>query len=129
MLAGRTYDRLARSSKENTMAKFLAVYTGTPGARGQANPDEATIAKGMQAWGDWMARHADRIVETGGPLGKTKKVSASGVADVQNNIAGYVVVEAEDHDAAARMFEGHPHFSIFPGDGVEVMPCLPIPTA
>ena len=63
------------------------------------------------------------------PLGKTKKVSAAGVTDISNNIAGYVVVEAEDHEAAARMFEGHPHFTVFPGDGVEVMPCLPIPTA
>ena len=109
------------------MAKFMAVYTGKMGAGGR--PDETTIAKGMQAWGEWMARHAGRIVETGGPLGKTKKVSAAGIADTQNSLVGYVVVEADDHEAAARMFEGHPHFSIFPGDGVEVMPCLPIPTA
>ena len=108
------------------MAKFMAVYTGKPGG---ARPDEATIAKGMQAWGEWMARHADRIVETGGPLGQTKKVSAAGIADIHNNLVGYIVVEAEDHEAAARMFEGHPSFSILPGDGVEVMPCLPIPTA
>ncbi len=83
----------------------------------------------MQAWGEWRTRHADRIVDTGGPLGKTKKVSAAGATETQNNIAGYVVVEADDHAAAARMFEGHPHFTIFPGDGVEVMACLPIPTA
>lgn len=109
------------------MAKFMAIYTGTPDAR--VWPDEATIAKGMQAWSEWMARHASQIVEAGGPLGKTKKVSAAGIADIQNNIAAYVVVEAEDHEAAALMFENHPHFAIFPGDGVEVMPCLPIPTA
>ena len=108
------------------MAKFMAIYTGKPGG---PQADEATIAEGMQAWSEWMARHADRIVDTGGPLGKTKKVSAAGIADVQNDIAAYVVVDAEDHAAAARMFEGHPHFTIFPGDGVEVMPCLPIPTA
>jgi hypothetical protein len=108
------------------MAKFMAVYTGTAGAHPQ--PDDATIARGKQAWSDWMARHASQIVETGGPLGKTKKVSAAGITDIQNHMAAYVVVEAEDHDAAARMFEGHPHFAIFPGDGVEVMPVLPIPT-
>ena len=109
------------------MAKFLAVYTGKPGER--ARPDEAAIARGMRAWSDWMARHAGQIVDSGGPLGKTKKVSAAGIADIQNNIAAYVVVEAEDHEAAAGMFEGHPHFAIFPGDGVEVMPLLPVPTA
>ena len=71
---------------------------------------------------------ASRVVETGGPLGKTKKVSSAGIADISNNLVGYVVVEADDHEAAARMFEGHPHFTIFPGDGVEVMPLLPIPS-
>jgi hypothetical protein len=25
------------------------------------------------------------------------------------------------------MFEGHPHFTIFPGESIEVMECLPIP--
>jgi hypothetical protein len=111
--------------KEHTMAKFMAIYTGQPGTG--APPDAATVARGMQAWRAWMERHAGQIVESGGPLGKTKKVSAAGIADVHNNIAAYVVVEADDHEAAARLFEGHPHFSIFPGDGVEVMPCLPIP--
>ncbi|MBW8814828.1 MAG: hypothetical protein JF588_15525 [Caulobacterales bacterium] len=111
------------------MAKFMAIYTGQPGARDRDQPDEATIAKGVQAWGEWMSRNADRIVEAGGPLGKTKRVTNSGVADIQNNIAAYVVVEADDHDSAARLFLGHPHFTIFPGDGVEIMPCLPVPTA
>lgn len=109
------------------MAKFMAIYTGAPGATAQ--PDGATIARGMQAWSDWMAQHADRVIDSGGPLGKTKRVSAAGIADVQNNAAGYVVVEAQDHESAARMFENHPHFAIFPGDAVEVMPCLAIPTA
>jgi len=27
------------------------------------------------------------------------------------------------------MFIDHPHFRIFPGLGVEVMPCLPVPSA
>ena len=109
------------------MAKFMAIYTGTPGSGPQL--DEATMAKGMQAWSAWMARHAARIVDAGGPLGKTKRVSVAGIADAQNNIAAYVIVEAEDQQAAALMFEDHPHFAIFPGDGVEVMPCLPVPTA
>jgi hypothetical protein len=108
------------------MAKFLAVYTGQPGAGGP--PDAATIGKGMQAWSDWMARHASRIVDAGGPLGKTRRVTAAGIADASNHMSGYVVVEAADIDAAARMFENHPHFSIFPGDGVDVMPVLAIPT-
>ena len=42
-------------------------------------------------------------------------------------LAGYTIVEAESQEAAARLFLNHPHFMIFPGDGVEVMECLPMP--
>ena len=106
------------------MAKFLAIYTGTTGS---LMPDEATIAKGMAAWTAWMQKHAAQLVDTGGPLGKTKRVTKAGVADVSNNMAAYVIVEAADQDAAAAMFENHPSFAIFPGDGVDIMPCMPIP--
>ena len=116
------------------MKRFVAIYVGTPDARrnsGWDSLDEATRkqreAAGMQAWMDWGTKHAASIVEQGGPLGKTKRTSKDGVSDHRNNIAGYVIVEAESHDAAARMFENHPHFSIFPGDSVEIMECIPIP--
>jgi len=33
---------------------------------------------------------------------------------------------AVDFVAAARMFEKHPHFTVFPGDSVQIMECLPI---
>lgn len=110
------------------MARFMAVYTGIPDPN-RPVPDGDVLAKGMAAWRAWAERYADRIVDGGGPLGKTKRVDAGGVADVSNNLAAYVVVEAESHEAAARMFENHPHFSIFPGDGVDIMPCLPVPGA
>jgi hypothetical protein len=108
------------------MKKFLAVYLGTD-AGNMERPDEATIAKGMTAWHKWMSDHAASIVESGGPLGKTKRVGPDGVGDIRNRMSGYVIVQAESHDDAAKMFENHPHFSIFPGDSVEVMPCLPVP--
>jgi hypothetical protein len=81
----------------------------------------------MKAWMEWGTTHAAAIVVQGGPLGKTKHVSARGIADVRNNMSGFTVVKAESHEAAARLFEGHPHFSIFPGDSVEIMEVLPIP--
>ena len=65
----------------------------------------------------------------GGPLGKTKKVSEHGIEDINNLMSGYTVVRADSHEAAAKLFEKHPHFTIFPGDSVEVMPVLPIPSA
>jgi hypothetical protein len=49
------------------------------------------------------------------------------VSDIKNSMTGYVVVQAESHEAAAGMFKNHPHFAIFPGDSVEIMECLPMP--
>jgi hypothetical protein len=116
------------------MKQFLAIFTGSPGAfeRSKWNAmDEAKRkeleTKGIKAWGDWMATHQASVVVQGGPLGKTKRVGPEGITDIKNHMAGYVVVQAESHSAAAQMFEGHPHFTIFPGDGVEIMECLPIP--
>ena len=51
------------------------------------------------------------------------------MSDTRNNVTGYVIIEADSHEAAAKLFEDHPHFSIFPGDSVEIMECLPIPGA
>ena len=114
------------------MKNFMAVYTGTPdGMEKWKKLDDATRQskeqQGMKAWGDWMETHKTIIVFSGGPLGKTKRITSQGVADTRNNLAGFIVIKAESQDAAARLFLNHPHFAIFPGDGVEVMECLPIP--
>jgi len=42
-------------------------------------------------------------------------------------MTGFTVVRAASHEAAAKLFENHPHFAIFPGESVEIMPVLPIP--
>jgi hypothetical protein len=116
------------------MKKFLAIFLGSPAAMeksGWSTMDEAKRKQlevsGIKAWGDWMTKHQAVIAETGGPLGKTKRAAAQGVSDTKNNMSGYVIVQAESHDAAAKMFERHPHFTIFPGDSVEIMEVLPIP--
>jgi hypothetical protein len=81
----------------------------------------------MAAWKAWAEKHKAAISVMGGPLGKTKKITKSGIADVGNELGAFMAVRAESHEAAARLFENHPHFTIFPGESVEVMPVLPIP--
>jgi hypothetical protein len=116
------------------MKRFLAIYMGSmdgferagwntldPAAR------KAREQEGMKAWMDWGTKHAAQIVDQGAPLGKTKRAAQDGIADIRNAMTGYVIVEAESHEAAAQMFEGHPHFTLFPGDSVEIMECLPMP--
>src|SRR5262245_57754812 len=114
------------------MKKFLAIYLGSGTARSKWNdlPEskrKELEASGMQAWFDWMTKNKSVIVESGGPLGKTKKAAKQGITDTANNLTGYVIVQADTQEAAARLFENHPHFMIFPGESVEVMEVLPIP--
>ena len=116
------------------MKKFLAIYLGamhSESFKKWSALDEATRKQrektGMESWMRWGQEHAKSIVYDGGPLGKTKRVDAGGVADTRNLMGGYVIVEAESHEAAAQMFKNHPHFSIFPGEAVEIMECLPMP--
>jgi hypothetical protein len=118
------------------MKTFLAIYTGTPEAMEKSGwsklSDEQRKEKermGMKAWQDWGETYRASIVDMGAPLGKTKRVAKGGVSDIRNNIAGYTLVRAESHEAAAKLFAKHPHFTVFPGDGVEIMECLPIPGA
>jgi hypothetical protein len=114
------------------MKRFLAVYLGAPAQMEEWNKLPATVqaerqAAGIRAWHAWVTRHHDKIVDMGGPLGKTKAISAKGIADVRNAMTGYTVILAHSQEEAAELFEGHPHFSIFPGDSVELMECLPLP--
>jgi len=114
------------------MKTFLAIYTGTPESMSKWNAlsdaeRRDREKKGMAAWHAWGEKHKAIILDMGGPLGKTKSVSATGIKDIRNAMTGYTRIEAKSLEEAARLFEGHPHFAIFPGDAVEVMECLPIP--
>ena len=116
------------------MKQFLAVYIGSEATHKASGWDElseaerqARVQQGIQAWGAWVQAHKDAIVDVGAPLGKTLRTSKSGIEGIRNQMTGYTVVRAQSQEAAAKLFEGHPHFSIFPGDSVEIMECLPLP--
>ena len=113
---------------------FLAVFVGS-----KTNPrmqawmampeaqQQAKMKEGIAAWHAWMQKHAAILAYHGGPLGKTKSVGPNGIADISNNMGGFCVIRADSHAAAAKLFENHPHFTIFPGEGIEVMPVMPVP--
>jgi len=113
---------------------FLAVFLGSKAsprmAAWMAMPESERRAKeqeGIAAWKSWALKNQGAIVEMGGPLGKTKAITRDGISDISNAMAAFVVVRADSHEAAAKLFDKHPHFTIFPGESVEVMPVLPIP--
>jgi hypothetical protein len=113
---------------------YLAVFTGSKTSPRRAEWDALPEAQrrskeqeGIAAWKAWAAKHQAAVVTMGGPLGKTKKVSADGITDTSNQLGAFTVVRADSHESAAKIFQNHPHFTIFPGDSVEIMPILAIP--
>lgn len=118
------------------MPRFLALYMGTLDSEVQRAWDSLSDAekadrsqRAMTEWGQWVERHQHVIRDMGSPLGKTLLASPDGISPTRNAIAAYVIVEATSHEEAAQMFRNHPHFAIFPGTGVEILECLPMPGA
>lgn len=114
------------------VTRYLAVFTSDKTglrwaawrAMTKAQQDE-TAARGVAAVKAWEEAHRDDILYVGGPLGPTKRISDAGqVTDVVNLLTVFMVVTAPSHEAAVRLFDDHPHMSIFVCDGVEVMPVL-----
>ena len=117
-------------STDTYLAVFLGSKTSPKMAAWNAMSEAERKAKeleGIAAWKAWVEKHQSALQSMGGPLGKTKKVDGNGVTDIANEMGAFTVVRAASHEAAAKMFENHPHFAIFPGERVEIMPVLPIP--
>jgi hypothetical protein len=109
------------------MKNFLAIYLGSADANAMLEITDAQKRAGMDKWMKWVTDNAGAIVDVGSPLGKTKEINAGGVTDTKNRMTAYTIVKADSHEEAAKVFVNHAHFTVFPGDSVEVMECLPIP--
>jgi len=121
MATNDTYLAVFLGSKNNPR---MQAFMPLPEAERRAKEQE-----GIAAWKAWVEQNQAAVSAMGGPLGKTKKVTPRGIEDVSNEMAAFMVVRAESHEAAAKLFENHPHFTVFPGESVEIMPVLPIPGA
>ena len=120
----------------STNNTYLAIFLGSKDSPRMAGwmalseaERKANEQKGIAAWKAWMEKHQGAVVGAGGPLGKTKRVSGNGIEDLANEMGAFTVVRAGSHEEAARLFQNHPHFTIFPGEAVEGMPILSIPAA
>ncbi len=113
------------------MKDFLVLYMAPAAVidewkKTPAEKRKAEEEKMMAEWKAWMAKNAKRFSNRGAGAGKTKRVTAQGVADVRNDVMLYAVVQAESHDEAAQLFVGHPHLQI-PQASIEIMEANPLP--
>jgi hypothetical protein len=79
------------SMNDTFLAIFLGSKTSLRMAAWNSLPEEVRRAKmqeGIAAWKAWAEKHRAAIVEMGGPLGKTKKVSERGISFVAMDPAG-----------------------------------------
>ena len=105
------------------MPKFLFIYHAEPDF--VAPETQAQGEAAMAAWGAWMGRIGPALIDAGEPVGKSRKVDASGVSDVvQNPSFGWSIVEAADMEAACAMAASNP--MVTSGGHVEVAEIMPM---
>ena len=87
------------------MSQFIFAYHG---GKTPETPEQGEQV--MAAWRAWMGGMGDALVQPGAPVGMSKTVSGTGVADNggSNPVSGYSVVSAADMDAAVAMAKGCP---------------------
>ena len=112
------------------MKKFMVLYMASSAdfEKAMKNSTPEQQRKGMDAWMKWMEKRKKSIVDGGAPLGKTKRVDAKGASNTKNGVGGYSIVQAQSHDAAAKMFgKDHPHLQMMPGAWIEIVEIMPMP--
>src|SRR5450755_4580623 len=107
------------------MKKFLVLYKAPTSAFEQmmkATPEQQKA--GMDAWMAWSKKAASSIVDMGGPLGKSLRVTQGGSSPTSNDLGGYSILQAESKEALGDSLKGHPHFMMHEGfiEVVEVIP-------
>ena len=111
------------------MKKFMVLYMASAAdfekMMKESTPEQQK--KGMAGGIKWMGDNQPSLVDGGAPLGKTSRVDAKGVSETRNGIGGYSIVQAENAEAATKLFgKDHPHLQI-PGGWIEVIVIMQVP--
>lgn len=99
------------------MANYLLIYRADPAATAsmpQPTPEQAQQM--ADAWFGWRDRVGSAMVDFGNP---TAAVSEG----ADPTVGGYSIVEADGHDAALALLDGHPHAAM--GGRIDVYEVTP----
>jgi hypothetical protein len=103
------------------VTKYLVLYRSkmTAGEQmAQGTPEQAQA--GMDAWMAWANQAGDAVVDLGMPLAVVEAGGDSG-----DPVGGYSILQAESHEALAKVLEGHPHQEM--GGTIETLEFLSMP--
>jgi|SRR5215469_9618247 len=83
------------------MSKYVVAFRGEPAG--------ATSAADEQAWGAWFGQLGSTVTDRGNRVGASRTLPASHRGDPGTSVLrGYVVIEADNLDDAARLAAGCP---------------------
>ena len=87
------------------MAKFLVTYHG-----GSMPDSEEGRKQVMAAFGAWVGRVGEALLDPGAPLGPAKTVTADAVqpGSADGPSTGYSVLQADSLDSAVALVRDHP---------------------
>jgi hypothetical protein len=112
--------RLADYTEEDTMAKFLYLYTGGLMAETAEAQEES-----MKAWGAWFGGLGDSVLDIGNPFGAGTTVTSSGSSEGgASKLGGFSIVSAESLAEASAKADGCPVLQS--GGSIEVYEALPM---
>jgi len=96
------------------MTKFMLLYKGPATPMAEFTPEQTE--EQMQAWGAWIGKVGNALVDVGTPFGARASAKADGGSRTPLDLNGYSIVEAADTKAAEALCDGHP----FLADGRDV---------
>lgn len=107
------------------MKKFILLYKGPATPMDQITPEKSSEIKA--AWGTWMAKVGDALVDIGMPMFNGRSVLDDGSSGTALDLNGFSIIQAEDIEAAVALVDGHPFLSDKTGQfSVEVFELNPI---
>jgi hypothetical protein len=110
------------------MSEFVFLFRSTEEAYRESMRSSERAQKAIQTWLAWrrdleakgLMKSHGRPLESVGKLVRRKSVTDGPFAETKDIVLGFIIVEAEDLDEAARIAQGCPFVS---GDGsIEVRP-------
>src|SRR5262249_33775879 len=82
--------RVRFRERGSPMKKFLVLYKAPTSAFEQMKKSTPEQQKaGMEAWMAWSKKAAASIVDMGGPLGKSARVTKGGISPTTNDLGGF----------------------------------------
>lgn len=108
------------------MAKFIYVYKGP--ATDMSDMTEEQSKAVLDAWGQWIAKTGNALVDIGNPMAHGLSLVDNGSAGKPALLNGYSIVEAVDISEAKELADGHPFLSEGKGNfAIDIYELLPVP--